>query len=214
MASIQISPSLLAADFSKLGEEVKHLEKAGADRLHLDVMDGHFVPNITFGPGLIKALRPHTKLLFEVHLMIAPCDPYLEAFAKSGADIILIHPESGPDIKESLRTIRDMGVKSGVVLNPETDVSCLIDFLEDIDQVLVMSVKPGFGGQSFMHDQLDKVRAVKKLVENRPIDIEIDGGVTPETAPLCIEAGATILVAGTSVFKTEDYRENIDRLRR
>jgi ribulose-phosphate 3-epimerase len=210
---VQIAPSLLSADFACLKEELQRLKEAGADRLHLDVMDGHFVPNITFGPLVIKSLRPHTDLIFEAHLMIAPYAPYLEAFAEAGADIILIHPEASPDLKEGLHTIKALGKKAGVVLNPETPTSVLTDVLNDVDQVLIMTVNPGFGGQSFMQDQLEKIKNVRALFGTRPIDLEVDGGITPLTAPLCIAAGATVLVAGTAVFQTPDFKSNIVALR-
>ena len=212
MTHIQISPSILSANFANLGAEVEKLEKAGAHRIHLDVMDGHFVPNITFGPSLIRDLRKHTKLPFEVHLMIAPCDLYIEDFAKAGADIILVHPESGVHLHRTIQLIKAQGVKAGVVLNPTTQIDLLRYVIEDIDQVLIMSVNPGFGGQKFIESQLEKIKEVKAIIGDRPIDIEVDGGVTPETAPACIEAGANILVAGTSVFKTPNYKANIEAL--
>ncbi len=213
MTQVQISPSILSANFANLGDDVEKLEKAGADRIHLDVMDGHFVPNITFGPALIRDLRSRTKLPFEAHLMIAPCDSYIEAFAKAGADIILVHPESGAHLHRTIQLIKAQGVKAGVVLNPTTNIEFLDYVIDIIDQVLVMSVNPGFGGQKFIQSQLPKIKEVKALIKDRPIDIEVDGGVTPETAPACIEAGANILVAGTSVFKTPDYKANIDALK-
>lgn len=213
MAIIQIAPSLLSANLAALGEEVRKLEAAGANRLHFDIMDGHFVPNLTFGSEILKALRPLTSLAFEAHLMVTPCDPYLDSCSQAGADIILIHPESGPHLHRSLQKIKAGGKKAGVILNPATPLSVL-EFVGDlIDQILVMTVNPGFGGQTFIEGQLSKIQAVKKFIGNRPIDLEVDGGITPETASACIKAGATVLVAGTSVFKTPDYKANIAALR-
>jgi ribulose-phosphate 3-epimerase len=212
-----IAPSILAADFARLAEEAKAVEAAGADWLHLDVMDGHFVPNITFGPDIVKALRPHVSIPFDVHLMIAPADPYLEAFRVAGADLISVHPESGPHLNRTLKRIRDLGAKAGVVFNPSTDPSVIQWMMDDIDLILVMSINPGFGGQSFMTSQLRKIEALRKMIdaEGRDIPLEVDGGVTPVTAPLCIAAGATALVAGSAVFKggAEQYAANIRALR-
>jgi ribulose-phosphate 3-epimerase len=212
-----IAPSILASDFSKLGEEVRAIEAAGCDWVHVDVMDGHFVPNITIGPDVVKALRPHSKLPFDVHLMISPVDPYLEAFRAAGADIISVHPEAGPHLHRTLRRIRELGAKAGVVFNPSTDPSVIQWILEDIDLVLVMSVNPGFGGQSFISSQLRKVEALRRMIDAAGADIilEVDGGVTPETAPQCIAAGATALVAGSAVFRggPERYAANIAALR-
>ncbi|MCR5878075.1 ribulose-phosphate 3-epimerase [Phenylobacterium sp. J367] len=212
-----IAPSILASDFSKLGEEVRAIEAAGADWVHVDVMDGHFVPNITIGPDVVKALRPHSKLPFDVHLMIAPVDPFLEAFRAAGADIISVHPEAGPHLNRTLRRIRELGAKAGVVFNPSTDPSAIQWMLDDVDLVLVMSVNPGFGGQSFLSSQLRKVEALRKMIDasGKDIILEVDGGVTPQTAPQCIAAGATALVAGSAVFKggPTAYAGNISALR-
>ncbi|HVI31628.1 ribulose-phosphate 3-epimerase [Phenylobacterium sp.] len=212
-----IAPSILASDFSRLGEEVRAIEAAGADWVHVDVMDGHFVPNITIGPDVVKALRPHSKLPFDVHLMISPADPYLEAFRAAGADLISVHPEAGPHLNRTLRRIRELGAKAGVVFNPSTDPSVIQWMMDDIDLVLVMSVNPGFGGQSFLTSQLKKVQRLRQMIEasGRDIILEVDGGVTPETAPLCIAAGATALVAGSAVFRggPGSYATNISALR-
>ncbi|MDP8916033.1 MAG: ribulose-phosphate 3-epimerase, partial [Pseudomonadota bacterium] len=193
-----IAPSLLSADFARLGEEARAIEAAGADWLHLDVMDGHFVPNITFGPEVVRAIRPHCGLPFDVHLMIAPADPYLQAFREAGADVISVHPEAGPHLHRTLRRIRELGAKAGVVLNPATSPSHAAWVLEEVDLILVMSVNPGFGGQSFLESQLRKIDHLRRMIEDSGLDIvlEVDGGVNPETARRCVEAGATALVAG------------------
>jgi ribulose-phosphate 3-epimerase len=210
-----IAPSLLAADFARLGEEVAAIEAAGADWLHLDIMDGHFVPNISFGPSVVKALRKHSRMPFDVHLMIAPADPYLAAFAEAGADLISLHPEAGPHLHRSLQTIRSLGKKAGVVLNPGTPASVLENVMDLVDLILVMTVNPGFGGQGFIHSQLPKVATLRKMIDatGRDIHLQIDGGVTAITAPLCIEAGADVLVAGTAVFGKPDNAGAITAIR-
>ena len=212
-----IAPSILAADFSKLGEEVRAIEAAGADWVHVDVMDGHFVPNITLGPDIVKALRPHASIPFDVHLMIAPVDPYLEAFRDAGADIISVHPESGPHLNRTLKRIREIGAKAGVVFNPSTLPETIEWMMDEVDLILVMTINPGFGGQSFMRSQLDKIARLRAMIDatGRDITLEVDGGVNPETAKLCVEAGATALVAGTAVFKggPSAYADNIRALR-
>ncbi|MDB5451453.1 MAG: rpe [Caulobacteraceae bacterium] len=201
--SILIAPSILAADFAKLGEEVRAIQAAGADWVHVDVMDGHFVPNITIGPDVVKALRPHATIPFDVHLMISPADPYLEAFRAAGADLISVHPEAGPHLNRTCKRIRELGAKAGVVFNPSTDPGVIDWMMDDVDLVLVMSVNPGFGGQSFMDSQLRKIERLRQMIDatGRDIVLEVDGGVTPLTAPRCIAAGATALVAGSAVFK-------------
>ncbi|HSU05043.1 MAG TPA: ribulose-phosphate 3-epimerase [Acetobacteraceae bacterium] len=215
MPKIVVAPSLLAADFTRLGNEVAALEAAGADWLHLDIMDGHFVPNISFGPGLLKSLRPHTRLPFDVHLMIAPVDPYIPAFAEAGADHMLIHPEAGAHLHRSLQLIRSHGKRAGVVLNPATSPDAVAWVLDLTDTILVMTVNPGFGGQKFLPSQLPKIAAIRRMIEaaGRPIALAVDGGITSDTARQAIAAGADTLIAGTSVFAAPDYATAIAGLR-
>ena len=212
--NIKISPSILSADFSILGNEIKSLEQAGADLIHIDVMDGHFVPNITMGPPIIKMVRKCTKLPFDVHLMISPVEKYIKAFADAGSDIITIHPEATDNLKRAVGTIKSLGKKAGVSLNPKTPISALMDVINDIDLILIMSVNPGFAGQSFMSEVLPKVTELRKMINEKKlkIDIEIDGGINFETAPLAVKAGANILVSGTTIF-SGSLKDNIQKLR-
>jgi ribulose-phosphate 3-epimerase len=210
---VLIAPSILSADFARLGDEVRAIDAAGCDWVHVDVMDGHFVPNITIGPGVVKAIRPHTKKPLDVHLMIAPADPYIEAFAAAGADGITVHAEAGPHLDRSLQHIRSLGKKAGVSLTPQTPESAIQYVLDRLDLILVMTVNPGFGGQAFIRAMLDKIARVREMIGPRPIHLEVDGGVAPDTARACAAAGANVLVAGSAVFKDGAYAHNIAAIR-
>ena len=217
MKKIQISPSILSADFSQLGNEIKRLEDGGADMIHVDVMDGHFVPNLTIGPPVIKSLKKHSSILFDVHLMISPVHKYIEAYAEAGADIITIHPEATDNLKSSISRIKELNKKVGISLNPETKIDIIIEHLHEVDLVLIMSVNPGFGGQKFMPEVLNKIKDLKKIQENKSLnfDIEIDGGINFDNSKTAIEAGANILVSGTTIFKSNngDIKKNIELLK-